>query len=304
MGETMASNASPPSLPRRLAHLVFVRLVGFGLVLAAAAVLATVATRLLVPPAPSPSHQWIFLKNLLLPVVLVGLYGLAARLLERRAPTEISIQTGVRLFPLGVALGAALVSLHVLALMSLGAAHPAWDVRAPSALAVLDAFLVPWLTAVGEELLFRAILFRLLEEALGTALATLISAALFGLAHAGNPGAGPESLFLLAGGFGVLAALVYAATRNLWAVVGLHMGWNLAEGTLFGLPNSGQLEPVRLLQTTVSGPPLMTGDGFGPEGSLPLFALSAVAIAAFAWITLLRGQWRSLRGALQALRGR
>ncbi len=296
----MLSSARPRSRAAQLGHLIFVRLLGLSLVLVLATVAATVAARQLVPPAPSPAHQWILLKNLLLPIVLVLLYGVAVRVLERRDPTEIAAGTGARLFPFWLVAGAAIVSLYVVALLALGDAHPVWAGTAPGGLGALNALLVPWLTAVGEELLFRLILFRLLEEALGTALAALVSAALFGLAHAGNPGANPESLAFLAFGFGILAALSYAATRNVWAPVGLHMGWNFAEGCLFGLANSGQEEPVRMVHTTLSGPALLTGGAFGPEGSLPLFALCLVAGAALVQVARRRGRWQSMRQSLHA----
>ena len=298
----MASQASPSSTPRRIANLVFVRLLGFVFVLAAAAVLATAVTHLLIPPAPAPGHQWIFLKNLLLPVLLIVLYGLAVRFLERRDPAELSLAAGAKLFPLGLASGVAFIALYVLALIMLGAAHVAWGSTSQGAMSEINAFVVPWLASVGEELIFRLILFRLIEEALGTGLAVLISAAIFGVAHAGNPGVNAQDLLLLACGFGLLTALAYVATRNLWAVVGLHMGWNLAEGSLFGLPNSGMQEPVTWLQTTLSGSPQLTGGAFGPEGSLPLFMISLLGVAALFWLVQERGQWRSLRGALQVLR--
>jgi len=57
----------------RLRDLVIVRLITFILLLLAATILATIVTRSLVPPTPSPGHGWIVLKNLLLPILLVWL---------------------------------------------------------------------------------------------------------------------------------------------------------------------------------------------------------------------------------------
>lgn len=298
----MGLQGKPPALLRRLADLIFIRLLGLTLVLVAGAVLATLVTRLLVPPAPAPGHQWIFLKNLLLPLLLIWLYGRAVRVLERRDPAELSLAIGARLFPLGLVAGVACIGFYVLVLLAVGDAHVDSGSAPGGPVDMLNALLVPWLTAVGEEIIFRLILFRLIETALGTGLAALISAGLFGLSHVGNPGADTGSLLLLAAGFGLLMALAYATTRNLWLLVGLHMGWNLTEGSLFGLLNSGQREPVAWLKTTVSGSPWLTGGAFGPEGSLPLFALCVFGVVALVWVAGQRNQWQSLNGALQAWR--
>ena len=203
------------------------RLLTLMLLLLGAIILATIVTRFVVPPAPSPGHRWILLKNVLLPILLVWLYGRAVRLLEQREPKEISLQRGTPLFFLGAALGMAIISFYVLALSGIGAATLTRGAGAHGVVPLLNEVLHPWGTAVGEELLFRLVLFRLTEEAVGTGLAALISALLFGLSHAANPGTSSGSLFFLAAGMGSLLAFAYAATRNLWFPVGLHMAWKL-----------------------------------------------------------------------------
>ena len=283
----------------RLWDLVPVRLITLMLLLLGAIILATIVTRFVVPPAPSPGHRWILLKNLLLPFLLLWLYGRAVRFLEQREPTEISLQKGTPLFFLGAVLGVAVISLYVLTLSGLGAATLTRYAGVHEVVPYLNEVLVPWATAVGEELLFRLVLFRLAEEAVGTGLAALISALLFGLSHAVNPGASPESLFLLAAGMGSLLACAYAATRNVWFPIGLHMAWNFAEGCLFGLPDSGLADPVQIIHTNVSGPRLLTGGAFGPEGSLPLFVLTLVGTATLAGLTLRRNHWQSARFSLR-----
>jgi membrane protease YdiL (CAAX protease family) len=268
----------------RPSRSAFVRLIVLAFVLFGTTILATIVTRLLVPPAPSPFHQWILLKNLLLPVLLLVVYARAVRLLEHRSAAEVAVGIrGIALALLGVILGIAIIGSYVLVLRGFGAAQVSGGTGLSATLNVLNEFLVPWLTAVGEELLFRAVLFRIAEEMFGTVSAVLISAVLFALAHAANPAANPATLFSLAAGMGVLLAIAFAVTRNVWLPIGLHMGWNLAEGFLFGLPNSGIADPLNVARTTVSGPSMLTGGAFGPEGSLVLLALSlAVAIVILA----------------------
>jgi uncharacterized protein len=297
----MSPEATTALQKRRLWGLVLVRLIAFVLLLLAAIILATIATRLVVPAAPSPGHRWILLKNLLLPILLVWLYGRAVRVLERREPKEISLQDGTRLFFLGAAFGIAIISTYVLALSGMGAATLTRGAGVHGVVPLLNEVLVPWLTAVGEELLFRLVLFRLAEEVVGTGLAALISALLFGLSHATNPGASPASLFFLAAGMGSLLAFAYAATRNVWFPVGLHMAWNFAEGCLFGLPNSGLADPGQIFHANVSGPAILAGGAFGPEGSLLLFALTLVGTVTLARLTLRRNRWQSLRFSLRGV---
>lgn len=291
----MALGTRKSGLLSRIGHLTFVRLIYLVLFLMVTTVLATIATRILVPPAPSPWHQWILAKNLLLPILLVAVYARAVRFVERRKVSEVAIRRGITLFPLGTTLGVAIIGGYVLTLWWSGAAHISRGTELHGLLNILNEILVPWLTAVGEELLFRIVLFRIVEEIAGTGLAVLISATIFGLSHAANPGANPVALFSLSAGMGILLALAFAATRNLWFPVGLHMGWNLAEGFLFGLPNSGITDPLQIVRTTVSGSSALTGGAFGPEGSILLLALSLVVSAVLLSLILRAHQWQSLR---------
>jgi hypothetical protein len=79
---------------------------------------------------------------------------------------------------------------------------------------------------------------------------------------------------------GVFFAFGYMRTSLLWLPIGIHFGWNFFEGTVFGFQVSG-LTNFSLIQQTVSGPPLITGGGFGPEAGLivlPALGLGAVLI--------------------------
>ena len=125
-----------------------------------------------------------------------------------------------------------------------------------------------WIAAVLEEVAFRAILFRLLEEPIGTRAAVLVSAIVFGVAHMANNAAGGLTLAMV-----TLAGLMYGGifilSRNVWVTAAHHVCWN---GTIFviGLPLSGELD-VRAsapLQTEYHGSTLLTGGAFGPENSL------------------------------------
>jgi uncharacterized protein len=273
------------------------RLAAYLAAIAGAAIVATILSRLLIPPAPSPWHQLVWVKNLLLPVALLAVYAGLVRWFERRPAAEISFRTGWHGLAIGTPTGIALIAAAFLLLQSLamariapGAGASGWSI----------ALLIALVTALGEELLFRVILFGQLEKMFGSAVALLASSALFAAAHAGNPGATPVALAALGLDLGLLLALAYMLTRNLWLAVGLHLGWNFAEGFLFGALNSGMREPHHYFETTLTGPDLMTGGLFGPEASLVIVLISLAASAMLFRSVRRRGEWHPVRLRLHA----
>ncbi len=136
--------------------------------------------------------------------------------------------------------------------------------------------------AVSEEVLFRGVLFRLVEEQAGTWWAAGISALLFGLLHLLNPGATLWGAFAVAAEAGLLLAAAYVATRSLWLPIGLHLAWNVAEGGVFGAGVSGSAGgPDGLLRSQATGADLIGGGVFGPEASVVALAVCLVAAGLF-----------------------
>lgn len=64
--------------------------------------------------------------------------------------------------------------------------------------------------------------------------------------------------------------------------IGVHFGWNLGQGTLFGFPVSGDKEIASVIAIQQRGPVAMTGGAFGPEAGLVGVAASLAGIAAIA----------------------
>jgi len=109
-----------------------------------------------------------------------------------------------------------------------------------------------------------------------------LSAAIFAIAHAANPNLSWEALMGLFAS-GLFLAFGYLRTRQLWLPIGLHIGWNFFEGSVFGFPVSG-IGYFRLIEQTDLGPQLATGGEFGPEAGLiilPALLLGAVLIYIF-----------------------
>ena len=81
----------------------------------------------------------------------------------------------------------------------------------------------------------------------------------------------------------------YVATRKLWLPIGLHFGWNIAASAIFSTEVSGSNTPQGLLDATMSGPALVTGGDFGPEGSVYAVVFGVVATVMFMWLAHRRG---------------
>ena len=120
--------------------------------------------------------------------------------------------------------------------------------------------------AWSEELLSRGYHLQTIASGMSLFWGVLLSSAIFGILHLGNPGANWAStlgIFLA----GIFFAYSYLRTRQLWLPIGMHLGWNFFEGVVFGFPVSG-LDIYPLTRIQVMGPELWTGGEFGPEAGL------------------------------------
>ncbi|MFZ5821625.1 MAG: CPBP family intramembrane glutamic endopeptidase [Chloroflexota bacterium] len=151
----------------------------------------------------------------------------------------------------------------------------------------LGTFVIFLFVGWSEELLSRGYHLQTLASGLNLSWGVVISSAVFGLLHLGNPNAtwlGAAGIFLA----GLFLAYGYLATRQLWLSIGLHIGWNFFEGVGFGFPVSG-LDIYRLARITVAGPELWTGGAFGPEAGLVVLpGLLLGAILVFLYAKLIR----------------
>jgi membrane protease YdiL (CAAX protease family) len=145
------------------------------------------------------------------------------------------------------------------------------------------------MAAFMEEILFRGILFRWIEEFAGSWAALAITSALFGLAHILNPNATWFSSLAIAVEAGLLLGGAYMLTRSLWLPIGLHAAWNFTQGEIFGVPVSGGAVHG-LLKSRLTGPALLSGGGFGLEASLIALVIATAAGICFIWLAVRRGE--------------
>ena len=212
-----------------------------------------------------------------IPVIVVAYLLLAMWWERRRPPVELAPRRWTGLL-WGLAWGAVLQVICVGLLALFGAYRIQgfdWSYN-----------IVPMLLAAGfgaainEEILFRGILFRLVEDTFGTWVSVAVSGLVFGLAHLTNSKATLQGALAIALEAGVLFAALYALTRSLWLVMGLHFAWNMVQGPILGIVVSGTSgEGTGYVRSTLEGPAWLAGGGFGMEASLvTVVLLTALAI--------------------------
>jgi membrane protease YdiL (CAAX protease family) len=218
--------------------------------------------------------------------LLLAAYKLIIVRLGRHPKDDLPGGPAVRDTAIGLAIGVAIMALSV------GVAAAAGVYRIIGA---GDASrLVPELIAVAiipgftEELLFRGILFRWIEEFGGSWLALLVTAALFGLAHILNPNATWFTSFAIAVEAGLLLGAAYMLTRSLWLTMGLHAGWNFTQGEIFDVPVSG-IDEHGLVQAKLSGPELLSGGQFGLEASVIALVIATLTGIFLLFLAIRRG---------------
>ena len=207
-------------------------------------------------------------------------YLFLVRVVERRRPVELLASSplqGVGAFAAGALGGAGLIALTV-GLLWLAGSYRVLGVNASF------PWWAPFLTlglaaAVAEEIVFRGVLFRVVEEGAGTWWALGGSALFFGGMHIGNPGATLWSSAAIAIEAGLMLGLAYHVTRSLPLCIGLHLGWNFTQGTVFGIPVSGADQKGWLVSERV-GPDWLSGGAFGAEASVLAVAVCSVLTAA------------------------
>lgn len=242
-------------------------------------------------PARSPLGA---LAGLVIAAGVMGIYCALVKFIERRPVTELAAGGAPKHLSRGILTGAILFCASMLVMKLLGGWYP--TVMAP--LSVLVYPCVGALVAgVQEEILVRGLLFRLLEERLGSWIALAASALIFGLLHAFNPGATAVSTAAIALEAGVLLAAAYMYTRSLWFVIGLHFAWNFTEGGIFSTSVSGG-RAEGMIGVQFTGSDVLTGGSFGPEASLPAVLVCLAAGIAFIILSVRAGRiiapfWKS-----------
>ncbi len=211
--------------------------------------------------------------------IAIWAYLALFKVYEKRSVGELNLLGLSKFLLKGILLGAVLQSLTILVMYFAGA----YDVLGINPIIqILPGLAMAFSSAIFEEILMRGIIYRITEEKLGSVIALVISALIFGGLHLGNPN---STLFLALGlaiQAGLLLGVAYIYSRSLWFPIGIHFAWNFLQSGIFGAAVSGNATRQSLLSAEIVGNELITGGEFGPEGSV-----QATLICLIATVTLL-----------------
>lgn len=207
-------------------------------------------------------------------VVGFAVYIGLVRLIERRPVTELALPGMGRELGIGLLVGAGLYTACILVLMVLGIYKI--DGLNPVSY-MLPAIAIPLSSGIFEELLFRGVLFRIVEEWLGSWISLVVSSLVFGLVHLMNPAATLMGAIFISVEAGILLAAAYMLTRRLWMSMGFHIAWNYTQSGVFSGIVSGSDTDPGLIKPVIDGPTLLTGGTFGVESSVIAFMFCTAA---------------------------
>ena len=213
---------------------------------------------------------------------------LARRFFDRRSFISLGLDwhaTALRDLLFGIALAGLIIGFVYLAEWALGwLTFEKYSLEAGNTTQVVvnmaTMLVIYVIVAWQEELLIRGYWLQNISIGLNLIWGVLLSSLFFALTHFGNPNISTMAVLGLIAG-GIFLAYGYIRTNRLWLPIGLHIGWNFFEGTIFGFQVSGLSELPRLIIQTVEGPEIITGGDFGPEAGLiilPALLLGAVII--------------------------
>ncbi len=198
---------------------------------------------------------------------MIALYAVFVQWFEKHPARDIPRSKLVGDTAKGLAVGAGFMAAVVLVMMAFGL-YRITGAGTDRPLAIISAFFLFLYVGVGEEILFRGVLFRWIDEKWGFVAALTVSALLFGAMHYGQPGATWWSSLAIAIEAGLLLGAAYKYSGTLWLPIGIHWAWNFVQGNVFGFQVSGGDAGKTLLQATVNGPDCLTGGAFGAEASI------------------------------------
>lgn len=207
------------------------------------------------------------LAAVIIPAAVICAYAQSVKWFEKHPARDLPL---TRLAPdtaKGLCIGFAFFVVVVLLMYAFGA-YRIGSFGTDKPYGIFEAFLMFLMVAVCEEIIFRGILFRWIDEKWGFAAALAVSSLFFGLVHISQPGATLWSSIAIAIEAGLLLGAAYKYAGSLWLPIGIHWAWNFTEGNIFGFSVSGGDGGASLITPVLSGSDLLTGGIFGAEASL------------------------------------
>jgi uncharacterized protein len=206
--------------------------------------------------------SWSYLLPIALPLLACCVYAILVRQFERRTPWEFQINSQLLSeVPFGFLFGGAFITgmWLVLWIFRLYFTHRGVWSRWFDDL-VFDSYI----SAVLEELAFRAVILRIFARVWGARTGIILSSIIFGLAHfAHGSWLGIFGIIINAG---ITMGLLYVTTGRLWMSIGMHLGYDFIETSVLGIGSHHGF----LVNTPRAGVAAwLTGGTFGPDAAVP-----------------------------------
>ncbi len=231
-----------------------------------------------------PFWMWDFLPSMSALIMIIFWCSLVGIVLleERRQPHRAMMATGIppgAQTPIMILRGVlwALAMLFPMAIVGI-ALGGEFTMETPAVPPLVVLSIV--IASVGEEVLFRSTMLRVLEDRFGAGWAILATSVLFSLAHNWNPSASMISsvnTFLIAVAFGTVIAL----GGSIWVAAACHAAWNVLVALFFGAV-SGQDAGVGWIRYIPNDSsklsPLLMGDSYGVESGLLCTAVITISL--------------------------
>ncbi len=225
-----------------------------------------------------PANPWLrMLLSLVAALLGLLLYAIWTNLTERRPVMELTLKRTWGDLGLGLLLGTLYFGC-VVGLMALGRCYAISGAQF-NVLPQVEAFLGFLFVAVFEEVIFRGVLFRLIDDRWNTVVALIVSALVFGFMHLPNPGATVWSSIAIAVEAGLLLGAAYKYSGTLWLPIGIHWAWNYVQGNVLGFAVSGVPILDKVFSPVITGPDWVTGGIFGAEASVPAVVMGVLLTA-------------------------
>ncbi|NOY22098.1 MAG: CPBP family intramembrane metalloprotease [Acidobacteria bacterium] len=280
-----------PGLGRKIVMFPLVRIIiAIFFVLLVVALISAILKPLghsLFPGAKQPI-AWISVMMIFSTVMVTLAYLAYVRIVERRVVSEMELKPALSELRIGYISGAAMMTVSIGIIWLLGY-YQVTEINGATVLIV--PFFTTIFIAFFEEIVFRGIIFRIINESLGSWVAVVVSALIFGFAHGLNPNATLFSSVAIALEAGVLLSAVYLYTNRLWMVIGIHISWNFFQGAVLGVNVSGTTAKG-LLQAKLEGPELLTGGPFGAEASIITISICLVVGLVFLFLAHRKGNFQ------------
>jgi uncharacterized protein len=196
---------------------------------------------------------------------------------ENRDISELSAKACGRNLLGGIILG---VALQLLVFLVMYLQNDFKVVAVNRVFLALPTMALMFVEAITTEILIIGILFRIMEEALGSYISLALLSIIFIVMHIGAPDTSFIGAFCVALHGGFLLGAAYIFSRNLWFVIAIHFAWDFMQAGFFGASVSGYRLGNALLVTKIEGSPWVVGGYLGPGSSVQagIFCLLAAIV--------------------------